>query len=256
MAALIQYNFRYLWRKQRFLVLCAVGFLMAALSALTARYLPEILQFALALDGFESLPFPESTTTEAYAQFVGNMNQIFMWVVIFMGASYLHEEERSGFSHTYYATPISAWDHGLSKVFPMFVLIFTASALASGFFALYTWWLFGTFFWSGLVLLSVLLTLANYVIYAVMTLVHALTKRFAWTVLAGFAIYTALSLLTLLSGDFFRYFPQALMQAPFEILTTQRSLGSGWLLALLYIMFADGLIYVSMAVTRLRPGRS
>lgn len=256
MDTLIQYNFRYLWRKQRFIVLLVVGFLMAALSAVTARYLPEILTFALALDGLENVPFPESSTTEAYAQFVGNMSQIFMWVVIFIGASYLHEEERSGFSETYYATPITAFDHGFAKVFPMFILILTASIVASVFFAVYTWWLFDTFLWSGLILLAVLITVANYFIYAMMTLVHAVTKRFAWTVLAGFAVYTLLSLLTLLSGDFFTYFPQALMQAPYEILTTQRSMGSGWLLALLYLMIADGFIYASIYVTRLRPGRT
>jgi hypothetical protein len=67
MKTLIKYDFYYLRKTAKFIIFPALAFLLAVMSPLTAKYMNDILSFAL---GSQEVPFefPEPTVMESYTQ--------------------------------------------------------------------------------------------------------------------------------------------------------------------------------------------
>lgn len=256
MKHLIKHQWTLLWRTQRVLILLGLGIFLGLLSAVTARYLPEILEFALAMDGLENFPLPEATIMEAYAQYVSNLSQLYMMMLLFVFASYLHFEARSGYAETYYTLPFTKMDHVFSKTLVMFVILVVSVYVSALLFGLYAQLLFGEMAWGRLLLAMIPMITLFYLFYALTLLAYTFTKRFSFSLLITFFLYFALITLMMFEGEAFSFFPQALFQAPMNVFTQTRSTGSVLGLSVLYLVIADGLVLLSMAKTHLGPKTS
>ena len=253
MRTLIKHQWTLLWRTQRLFILFGLGAFVGLLSAITARFLPEILAFALALDGLEGIPLPEATITEAYAQFMGNISQLFMMVLLFIFASYVHFEARSGFDETFYTFPFSAFEHLFAKTFVMFGVLFMSVYWSALWFGSYALGLFGEMAWIELLFAMMVVVSLFYLFYAITLLAYTLTRRFSLTLLITFTLYFALITLTMFESTRFHFLPQALFQAPMQVFIGSRSLLSAFGLSFLYLLVSDGLILLSIRKTHLGP---
>lgn len=256
MLILIKYQWTLLWRTQRVLILLGLGVFLGLLSAVTARYLPEILAFALALDGLENIPIPDATVREAYAQLIGNLSQLYMMMLLFVFASYVHYEARSGYAETYYTLPFTKMDHVVSKTLVMFVLLVVSVYFSALWFGVYTQLLFGEMAWARLFIAMIPMITLFYLFYGLTVLAYTLTQRFSFSLLITFFVYFGLITLTMFEGEAFSFFPQALMISPMQVFAQTRSTGSVLGLSLLYLVVADGLVLLSVLKSKLGPGKS
>lgn len=253
MPTLIKMQWTLLWRTQRLLILLGLGAFLGLLSAITARYMPEILAFVLASEGLDQIPLPEATVLEAYAQLIGNLSQLFMMVLLFIFASYVHYERRSQFAETYYTLPFTETDHVFAKTLVMFLVIGASLYFSALWFGSYTQLLFGEMAWGRLLIAMLPMWALAYLFYALTLLCYTFTKRFSLTLILTFVFYFVLLTLMMFEGESFAYFPQALFQAPMALLTEQRSIQSVLGLSFLYLVISDSLVLISLKFTKLGP---
>lgn len=130
---LLKKNIIEIVRNKRVLIFSIVFVVISVISALTAKFLPELLQ--LLMDGIEgeigeSLWIPEGTVADSYIQLISNVGEISILLVVIMFATSITKEKVNGTYDSLKMNKVSDSKIVLSHLLANICLV-TASYLAS-----------------------------------------------------------------------------------------------------------------------------
>ncbi len=152
-------------RSYRLVAVLAVFAFFGLGSPLLAKLTPEILRMVGPVEGM-TIVLPEPTAADAVAQFVKNLSQIVLLVLVFLGSGVVVAEKERGTAAFLLAKPVSRTGVILSKVLGQWLLVILGTLLSAACCLLYTWVLFGkvdaiAFSRTGALLLAHLLTFVS-----------------------------------------------------------------------------------------------
>ncbi|MCL2593133.1 MAG: ABC transporter permease [Defluviitaleaceae bacterium] len=118
-------------RSRKLFILAAVFAFFAILSTVMARYMPEILGWAMATggDGFV-IEMPDPTWIDAWMQFYSNLTQIGMFCILFIFMNIISGEKNSGSAALTLTKNLSHTTFVMAKFF-MALLVFVLALVAS-----------------------------------------------------------------------------------------------------------------------------
>lgn len=193
---------------------------LGMLSALTARFMPEIIKSALEADAASGIKIkvtiPEPAAADAYAQWLKNMAQLGLPALILMAMGLIADEITGGTFQIVLAKPVSRRVVVLSKFITrsgLFLLsLFLGAAACFG----YALLLFERADWLPLAAATALFSLYALLITAATLLFSALSRQAVSAGVAGFALYVALSVTGGLGFGFNKYSPGALSNMAYK----------------------------------------
>ncbi len=211
---LLKYDWLYFIKTPRLIILLVLPIFLSALSALSARYMNVILEFAMTQEGIEGIIFPEPSVNDAYIQFYSNYLQIYMLVIIFIGVGLFtvgHTKNHYPFIFTH---SISKKDYILSKLVILFGITVLSMVVGSIVFMVYTYLLFevfhvGTFILSILLFLIIVLFTMTF-----MALMSYLLNSYIGAITSSVIVYILLSSMASLKYGVFEYFPHRMFEYP------------------------------------------
>jgi len=202
-----------LWVLPGVLVFLGVG------TPILAAATPALLRITAERSPGVTIRFPDPTALDAYAQFLGNLAQLALLVVIITGAAAVAGEHRAGTSALVLTKPLSRPAFVTAKAASGLVLLALATALGAALCVGVTVALFDTAYIPAF-LLSVALWLALGAMFVtLMVLLSAAFGRQATAAGAGIGVYVALFVLT--------GFPAAREHTPAGILAANDALLRG-----------------------------
>jgi ABC-2 type transport system permease protein len=217
MKTLIKYDFIYLKKTAKFIIFPGLAFLLAVMSPLTAKYMNDILAFAL---GNQEIPFefPEPTVMESYSQYLGNLYEIFLWVVIFVSVGIFVRDKTKILIPLILTKPISRTKYLVSKYITFNVLIFVSLLFGYLVFGYYTYVLFGEVDMLGMFYGTLLYMLYILFITAIALFTSALLDTYILAMFFTFGIYIIVNLFNIFNTTLFQYFPGQIINAIVDIL--------------------------------------
>ena len=192
-------------RTKKFLVLCIVFLFVAVSSPVLAKLMPLIFK-NLSLNGIE-IKIPDPTWKDAVDQFVKNISQLAMIVVVFIFAGAVSEEKSKKTLELVLAKPVPKKLFIGSKFLSALKIFLSIYAVSALIFALYTRSIFGDL---PLARLAQLFTLSFIYLYFVISLAILMSTLFANQVAAaGMAFFVQIILSTILGsiGKIERFVP-------------------------------------------------
>ena len=217
MKILIKYDFYYLRKTAKFIIFPALAFLLAIMSPLTAKYMNDILAFALGSEGIP-LEFAEPTVMESYTQYYGNLYEIFLWVVIFVSVGIFVRDKTKILIPLILTKPISRTKYLLSKYITLNILLFVSLLLGYIVFGYYTYVLFGEVDMLGMFYGTLLFMLYILFITAISLFASAIFDTYILAMFFTFGIYIIVNLFNIFKATLFQYFPGQIINAIIEIL--------------------------------------
>ena len=140
MKKLLKYDFFYLFKTSKFLVIGAVFVMFSVISPLTTKYINEILSFLL--NGADSpIEIPVPTIYTAYSQYISDLYEICFMVVLFVVVSIFIRDKTKGLLPLILSKPINRTKYVLSKYISVLVLILGSLLLGYLTFSYYTYFL-------------------------------------------------------------------------------------------------------------------
>lgn len=247
-AALLRIELRMVWRTWHRWALPLVMAFLALLSVSTARFAPEIIG-ALVDDGLTAL-LPEATWQESYAQWMKNLGQIGIFVVIFAGAGATSQLITSGQASLLAVRPVSRAAQPLVAFLARAAVTMVATIIST------------IVFWAGTCALfdeapaaqlfsSTALWLASALIFlAISAGLSAITASTIGSVGATIGIYLALAII----GAFPKltdYSPAGILSAPTALAGSTSVTSSGAAVALPYASAAAlGAVFLLVGMQR------
>ncbi len=188
MGKLLKYDFIYLKKTSKFIIFPAVAIIFAILSPLTARYMNELLKFLMTESG-PIISLPDPTVLDSYIQYIGNLYEIFLIVIIFIGVGMFMRDKNKGLLPLILSKPIHRVKYLLSKLTSLSILLLGTLVISGVIFSYYTYFLF-----EEVDLLIVLNTTLLYFLYILFILSVAMflsvfTKSYASASILTFIIY-------------------------------------------------------------------
>ncbi len=247
MKTMLRYDFTYLWKTFKFVVMGGLGFFLAGLSVLTARFMPEIFRLAFA-DSDIIIDLPDPTVMDAYEQFFSNFTDLFVIVVIFLMVAFFTRDETAGHAPLIFSKPLRRRNYILTKSLWMVVTVF-ATLLMSGLVFMY----YTAFLFDGLDMARFMLSLFALGVFIIFLLHIALfftvwTKTYLAPVGLTFLVFLLVfSLLNMLQRGVFRFFPNQLMRYPLRYLQGEVSGGVLWATIAIAIGLSAGLLLATIA---------
>ena len=225
MKALLKYDFLYMHKTTKIIIMIGLGVFLAALSVLTARYMNEIMQLAMAQEGIDTIDVPEPTVNDAYLQFYSNMQQIFFLTLLFISGAFFSKDIFKGIDQWLFARPVSRVHYLLSKTVVIHALGLFGLLVSALFFAYSTYFVFegvaiGRFFLSLLIFYVFML----FFIQLVMMLV-SIFGRMLWPMLISVTVFFTLSLFGSIESGFFKYLPVRLPSIAISYIQGSASVG-------------------------------
>ena len=173
-------------------LLVFIGLSTPILAALT----PTLLKMTAGRQPGVVVKFPEPTSLDAYAQFMGNLAQLALLVIIITGAAAVASERRGGTAVLVLTKPLSRTSFVWAKVIANLVIVLVATAIGAALCVLVTLALFDS---AHIVVflesVAVWLVLAAMFV-CLMVWLSALLDKQAAAAGAGIAVYVALFVLT------------------------------------------------------------
>lgn len=224
MQTLLKYEWFYFKRTSKIMILTILGVFLSGLSVLTARYLNEIIAFALAQDEGIHIELPPSTVLDSYLQFFNNFQQIYFLVVIFILIGFFNQEASKGYQSWLFSRPIKRSNYLFSKLIMGFLLVITTLLISSLVFAFYTRVVFETFSIStfSLALMVFIVFIIFYLTF--MLLMCVIFRRNTLPMVISVFLYFVLSGLAAITWRFFKYLPSQLLVMPIEIVQDKHDL--------------------------------
>ena len=240
MKALLKYDFLYMHKTTKIIIMVGLGIFLAALSVLTARYINELMQIAMAQEGIETIDMPEPTVSDAYMQFYSNMQQIFFLVILFISGAFFSKDISKGIDQWLFARPVSRVHYMLSKTIVIHLLGLFGLIVSALFFTYSTVFLFEGFeFWRFFVSLAIFYVFILFFVQLVMMLV-SIFGRMLWPMLISVTLFFVLSIFGSIESGVFKYLPVRLpghalayIQGDVSSATLLWSLGVGLSLSIL-----------------------
>ncbi len=210
MKALLKYDFLYMHKTTKIFIMIGLGIFLAALSVLTARYMSELMQYAMTQEGIETVDVPTPTVQDAYVQFYSNMQQIFFLVLLFIAGAFFSKDISKGIDQWLFARPVSRVHYMLSKTLIIHLLGLFGLFVSALFFAYSTVFVFEGFeFWRFFGSLFIFYVFILFFVQLVMMLV-SIFARMLWAMLISVVFFFVLSLFNTIDSGVFKYMPTKL----------------------------------------------
>ncbi len=174
MKTLLKYDFSYLWKTSKVIVLVGLGLFLAGLGVVTARFLPDIYRFAFG-DSDIIITLPDPTIMDAYEQFFSNFTEMFVIVLIFLMVAFFTRDETGGHAPLIFSKPLRRRHYVLSKSLWMSVSVVGTLVVSALFFMYYTALLF-----DGLDVLRFVFSVFTLAVFIIM-LMHMALFFTVWT---------------------------------------------------------------------------
>ena len=98
MFKLLKYDFYHLRKTSKFIVFPVVIVMFAILSPITARYMNQLLDLALADSGL-NIVLTNPVVLDSYIQYIGNLYETILFVVLFIGVGFFIKDKTKGYFH-------------------------------------------------------------------------------------------------------------------------------------------------------------
>lgn len=197
MKKLLKYDFFYLFKTSKFIVFGAIFVLFSIISPLTAKYLPEILEFIM--NGEDMLiALPEPTTYTAYEQYISDLYEIIFTITIFVSVSIFIRDKSKNLLPFIFSKPINRTKYLLSKYVSFLVLMFVSMTLGYLVFTYYTYFLFNEIFFIKGVYMLLLYFMDIMFVTAVALFCTTIFRNYFPAMLLTWGIYIVSGILTLL----------------------------------------------------------
>lgn len=144
MIALFKKEFWEMIRTKKLLVLVIIFLFVAISSPILAKILPELLKNIPSTPGL-SIKIPEPTWHDSIDQFIKNISQLAMIVVVFVFAGAIAEEKNKRTLEMMMTKPVSRTNFVVSKIVSALISLLIVYVLSSLIFYFYTVSLFGSF---------------------------------------------------------------------------------------------------------------
>jgi len=177
---LIRKEFLEQWRTKKILILCIIFVFVAIASPIIAKITPEILK-TISIPGL-SINLPDPTYKDSLDQFIKNISQIALLVIVFVIAGAVSDEKAKKTLEIILTKPISRVRFIFSKFISYFfsiAIIFTASSVI---FYVYTVTAFGAFSFINFSLMALVVLLYIFMVMAITILASTIVNN---SIIAG-----------------------------------------------------------------------
>lgn len=245
MKKLLKYDFYHLQKTSKFIVFPIVIVLFAIISPLTARYMNEILSFALGQSGID-IPLPDTSVLDSYVQYIGNLIETVLYVVIFVGIGFFIRDKTKGLLPLILSKPINRTKYIISKYISLNILILVSLFIGLLVFSYYTYYIFdevdliGMFYVTLLFFVYVLFTLS------ICLFTSTFFKSYIVSVMVTFGIYIVISLIAMVKISIFIYLPGALTNNMIAILVDTVDSADLILNVLVSLAISAGFVFLSI----------
>ena len=209
----------------------------------------EILHALLSTSDDLVISFPETSVLDSYFQYVGDLNEIILWVVLFVGVSIFIRDKSKGHMPLVMSKPIDRTKYLLSKYIVFSVLLFGLLSVGYLVFSYYTNALFKELlFLDGLVMLLYYFVYVEFLL-AVALLMSILFDTYILAILLTFLVYIISNVLNMLSDlTFFSHLPGMLNSAGVEYLVTDGIVEGSIITLIVGIGLTIALLILSTAI--------
>ncbi len=222
MKTLFKYDFTYLWKTSKFIIIIVLGIFLAMLSVLTAYFLNDILQSAFDMDEF-CIPITEPTVYDAYGEFFNNFTQIYLMVVLFLSVAFFTRDTTKDHLPLIFSKPLSRKHYVLSKSIWYITLIFIGLAVSIAIFMTYSYLLFEVFHVGRFIVAMLGFYVFLLIIGHIALLFSMLFKSYLAPAALTFGVFILFTILNMFDQGILKYLPNQLLQYPNLLLLEQIS---------------------------------
>lgn len=232
------------WRTKKILILSIIFLFIAISSPILAKITPELLK-SISMPGF-SVNLPDPTYKEALDQFIKNISQIALLVLVFVVAGSVSDEKNKKTLEIVLTKPISRVKFIFSKFISNFITISAIFITTSVIFYVYTTSVFSSFNFVNFILMDIIVLLYILMIMAITILVSTIVKN---SIIAGGIGFISF----ILFGTVFGLFESIKQFSPNLIFSNyQNIIANGWNNELIYpIIIILGVIIISITTALL-----
>ncbi len=209
------------WRSKKMLIL-AITFLFVALSSVViAKAMPEILKAVPSTPGL-TINLPTPTVKDAIDQFVKNLSQLAIFVLIFLVAGAIVDEKTRKTLELILTKPVSRTSFVLSKFKAYFISITVAHLISSFIFYFYATSVFSSISFSHFSLMATLLLVYLLLVTSVTIFFSTLVNNSILAVAGGF-------LAMIVFGTVWSMIKAIKDYSPYRLVTEyQKIVANGW----------------------------
>jgi len=247
MRTLVKYDIVNIIKTKKLLVLIILFLLFALLAPVTARYMPELLSnLAVGIQ----IEFPEPTVYDSYIQFFGDLNEIILYVLMFMAVSFFIRDKTKGHLPMILSKPVSRKNYILSKILTYNALIIDCMIIAGLGFGLYTFIIFGELH-IGLLSLALLVQFVRYMfVIAVCMLFSSLFKSYFAAIGAAFGVNIVFGILGAINIRAFDFLPNKLVPYAMQVMTESVNYTDMWITFGIVLVLIVLMIFGSIKIFR------
>ena len=224
MFKLLKYDFYHLRKTSKFIVFPVVIILFAIISPITARYMNQILDLALADSGID-IVLTDPVVLDSYLQYIGNLYETILFVVLFVGVGFFIKDKTKGLLPLVLSKPISKTKYLLSKYISLNILILVSLLLGYLVFSYYTYFIFNEIDMFGMFLTTMLFFVFTIYVLSISLFTATHFKSYLASVSVTFGIYILTSMLTIFEVSIFKYLPGFISSSSVDILIGEEVVG-------------------------------
>ena len=244
MFKLLKYDFYHLRKTSKFIVFPVVIILFAIISPITARYMNQILDLALADSGID-IVLTDPVVLDSYLQYIGNLYETILFVVLFVGVGFFIKDKTKGLLPLVLSKPISKTKYLLSKYISLSILILVSLLLGYLVFSYYTYFIFNEIDMFGMFLTTMLFFVFTIYVLSISLFTATHFKSYLASVSVTFGIYILTSMLTIFEVSIFKYLPGFISSSSVDILIGEEVVGDVYinfgvtlLISIIFIFFS------------------
>ncbi len=249
MKKLLKYDFYYLQKTSKFIIFPVLLVMLAIMSPLTARYLNEILAYTLEGSGIV-IDLGTPTVIESYSQYIGNLYELYLYVVIFVAVGMFINDKTKGLLPLIISKPISRTKYIVSKYLSLNILLLGSLVIGYFVFDYYTFFLFDEIDMLGMFYATLLFFV--YLLYVTsITLFSAThTKSYLLAIITTFGIILFLGALKLWEVGILKFIPGYLMNNIIKILMNTAETTD--IIYNVLLTLAISIVFVILSIVRFR----
>ena len=206
---LVKKDFLEIKRSKKLMILSVLFLFVAVTSPITAKMMPEILK-AVNVPGM-TITIPDPTYQDSVAQFVKNISQLAIIVVLFLVAGAVVDEKNRKNLDILLTKPVSRKSFILAKFYSLMGTVSVVYLLSSVVFYLYTSSLFSGMSLGNFVILDLMILVYLILIMSVTITASTFARHPLGAAGVGFAFYAGISLVSALAHRFAKYFPDYIL---------------------------------------------
>ena len=214
------------WRTKKILIMCVIFLFVAVASPILAKITPELLK-SVSVPGL-SLNLPQPTNKDSLDQFIKNISQIALLVLVFVIAGVVSDEKSKKSLEIVMTKPVSREKFILSKFISSFLTISVIFMTASVIFYVYTISIFSAFNLANFFLMALNVLIYILMVIAITILASTMVKN---SIMAGGIGFVSFILFGTIAGLFegIRKFSPNLIFSNYQTIVT-----NGWSNDLIY----------------------